>query len=427
MKVLLVNTYDIGGAAKAVVRLHNSLIENGINTFLLLRYKEKKIRNSFKIDNLKIEKNIFKRLIKKIKHTFLFDYYPKSEKYIHDKHESIKKFRHENLEIVSLPLSSIDITSNKHYIGADIIHLHWVSGFLDWTTFFSSNNKPIIWTLHDQNPFLGFNHYEERYLGINAEGYPYEREKSLLEINNSKYWLDFKRKLLSKSLNLTIVSPSKWLLEESKKNILFSNYRHLHIPNGFPTAIFKESNQIYSRNVLNLPIDKHIVLFVSSSLKNERKGFQYLLQAQKYFNSNSNILFCAIGENDTYDIKDNIKFLGMIHNDELMSIAYSAADVFIIPSLEDNLPNTMIESLLCGTPVIGFPTGGILDVIDDGFNGYLCEEISVTCLKEKINLFFNNINSFNRSSISKKAQSEFCSKKIATSYNLLYKEIIELL
>lgn len=129
---------------------------------------------------------------------------------------------------------------------------------------------------------------------------------------------------------------------------------------------------------------------------------------------------CAIGSKTQLEQKENLIELGKIVDERLMAMAYSAADVFVIPSLEDNLPNTMIESLLCGTPVVGFPTGGICDVVENGKNGYLCEEISVQNLYEAIGWTLENLNSLNRYLISNDAIQKFSLNKQAEAYKKLY-------
>jgi glycosyltransferase involved in cell wall biosynthesis len=106
-----------------------------------------------------------------------------------------------------------------------------------------------------------------------------------------------------------------------------------------------------------------------------------------------------------------------------MAMAYAAADVFVIPSLEDNFPNTMIESLLCGTPVIGFPTGGITDAIQDGENGYLCRDISVQSLQSSIDKFLANPNNFDRKKTAKEAEAKYTLELQAKKYEQLYKTI----
>jgi glycosyltransferase involved in cell wall biosynthesis len=173
-----------------------------------------------------------------------------------------------------------------------------------------------------------------------------------------------------------------------------------------------------------LPLDKKIILFAADIVENSRKGFAFLQKALEKI-QNENILSCAIGSKTQLDNHNNIIALGRIVDERLMAIAYAAADVFVIPSLEDNFPNTMIEALLCGTPVIGFPVGGIIDAIDDEINGYICSEISVNALKETIEKFLENPNFFDRSKIAQNAKEKYALSIQAKKYIDLFQQILK--
>ena len=141
--------------------------------------------------------------------------------------------------------------------------------------------------------------------------------------------------------------------------------------------------------------------------------------------ANPNLVLCAIGEkNNNLEAIDNVLELGSIYDEKLMSVAYSAADVFVIPSLMDNLPNTVLESLMCGTPVIGFPVGGIPDMIQDGVNGFITKEISVDSLVETINKFLNNPSCFNKTEIRENAIKKYDQKVQSEKYIDLYTKIL---
>jgi glycosyltransferase involved in cell wall biosynthesis len=160
------------------------------------------------------------------------------------------------------------------------------------------------------------------------------------------------------------------------------------------SEIFAPRDKNYSREVLNIPKDKKVILFVADSIDNNRKGFIFLKRAIEQL-SDPNLVICAIGDkNNGLGVIDNVIELGTIYDERMMSIAYSAADLYVIPSLMDNLPNTVLESLMCGTPVVGFPVGGIHDMIQDGVNGFITEEISVDSLVKTLNKFLNNPSCF---------------------------------
>ena len=415
MKILHINTMDYGGAAKACLRLHQGLLLEGVSSKVLLRYKTSQIHEGY----LFTASNLV--AILKVKLVGLrreLNYFSKQERL-----EITLKEQRKGLECFSYPFAPTDITKNPLYKEADIIHLHWVANFLDWKSFFAKNRKPIVWTLHDQNPFLGIEHYAERFLGIDENGKPIPRKYTPQEIAEEKKMISFKKKILEKVDNLTIVAPSKWLMEESHKSEVLGKYPHYHIPYGFPTEIFKPYNKNFCREILGIPQGKKVVLFVADSIDNHRKGFIFFKKALEKID-NKEVVLCAVGSKANVENKEDLIELGRIHDERMIAMAYSAADVFVIPSLEDNLPNTMIESLLCGTPVVGFPVGGIAEVIENGKNGYICESIDANSLRKAIEKTINDSHLFLRDEISKEAAQKFNLHRQARSYMELYKKII---
>ena len=182
---------------------------------------------------------------------------------------------------------------------------------------------------------------------------------------------------------------------------------------------------MFSREVLGIPKDKKVVLFVAESLNNNnRKGFIFLKMAFEELADN-NLVLCAVGNNKiAIESKINLIELGSINDEKMMSMAYSAADVFVIPSLMDNLPNTVLESLMCGTPVIGFPIGGILDMVQNEINGYITNDISSESLKETLLNFLNNHVTFSATEIRTKAIEKYDLLIQANQYINLYKSVL---
>lgn len=421
MKILHINTFDLGGAAKACLRLHLGLLKNNFSSKVLLNQKIQNIQNTFVFQDttkpsigIKLKNKVI-RIAKELK---ILPLYNSQEK------RTIQLQRQrKGLEIFSFPISTSNITQSPLYHEADIINLHWVANFLDWKTFFAKNTKPVVWTLHDQNPFLGIEHYAERFTGIDEKGYPIPRKYTDIELQESAYWLNYKKKCLQNIKNLHIVSPSKWLLESSKNSELFAQYPHYHIPYGFPTDIFRPLEKKVCREILGLPMEKKIILFVADGIENTRKGFAFLKKALEQL-QNPEVCLCAIGSKTQLEQKENLIELGKITDESFMAMAYSAADVFVIPSLEDNFPNTMIESLLCGTPVVGFPTGGITDAIQHGKNGYLCQNISAQSLQTNLTQFLATPHIFNRQAIAQDAAQKYALEVQAQSYINLYRSIL---
>jgi glycosyltransferase involved in cell wall biosynthesis len=160
-------------------------------------------------------------------------------------------------------------------------------------------------------------------------------------------------------------------------------------------------------------------------LENRRKGFDLLLDVLPVLR-HTNVNICVIGNLELsikYDQK--ITFLGKISDERLLALAYSAADIFLLPSREDNLPNVMIESVACGTPVIAFPVGGIPDVIKTGLNGILANNLSSESLVQALNDFIQGKYTFDSRVIRDNALQMFSSKLQVTRYFERYQDMLE--
>lgn len=423
MKVLIINTYDNGGAANACLRLHEGLLKEGIDSKVLLYRRDKPLQQTFQFDRTIKPKNKFQILKQKgVRYLQRLGILNQS---VTTKKQRFKKHRAPGLELFSFPDSNFDITDSALYQEADIINLHWVANFLDYESFFRKNTKPVVWTLHDMNPFTGGEHYLETSLGMDASGFPITRNISEIEKRIFKENLTLKVEAIQAVTDLNIVAPSKWLCTEAENSLVFKSKKVFCIPYGINADVYQPRDRNYSRNILNLQEDKTVILFVADSIKNHRKGYTYLLRALEKM-QRDDIVLCAVGsKKGVLNSQSNVFELGTIYDERLMSMVYSAADVFVIPSLMDNLPNTVLESLMCGTPVIGFPVGGIPDMVQHGVNGYLTENISAPDLLKTLNKFLKNPNVFNRSSIRNEAVKKYDEKIQAAKYTKLFKELLQ--
>lgn len=410
MKILHINTLDKGGAARAAIRLHIGLLRKGIDShFLCLYQSNHHLQNSHKFRKTYpgLPKRLFNRIFNK--------------KTPEEKHK-IFDAANSKWEIFSSPDTDIDITQSEIYQSADIINLHWIAGFVDYRLFFRNNNKPVIWTLHDQNPFTGGCHYGYHCRLFTSDCHTCPQLKGISNPLYSDINFKYKQKALQSIASLNIVSPSKWLLQQSQQSMLFKSYKHYHIPNGIDIDVFDIRNKEYSRDLLGLPKDKKIILFVAESTENYRKGFHILSNAVNTFDAG----FClaAIGRFNSGKYENKIRQLGYIADERLMSAVYSAADVFVIPSIEDNFPNTVMESLACGTPVIGFNTGGIPDIVINRKTGLICPEKNAEALADTLHLFFSGSVSFDKHSIRRYIVENYALEKQAEKYLKLYRECI---
>jgi glycosyltransferase involved in cell wall biosynthesis len=184
---------------------------------------------------------------------------------------------------------------------------------------------------------------------------------------------------------LRIVAPCGWMSDQVKKSSLLGRFCVTTIPYGIDTADFAPRDRHLARDVLGLPRDARVLLFAAESVTNRRKGFALLAEALEGLNEIPNLILISIGfGNPVIDSRIQHHHLGFVSNERLLSLIYSAADLFVIPSLQDNMPNTVLESLACGTPVVGFGVGGIVDMVRPGVTGLLVRAGDVVALRDAI-------------------------------------------
>lgn len=362
MKILHINTHDRGGAFQAVYRLHQGLLDNQIDSKILVLYHTDKENKLKKIYSFFDDLNVF------LRYKCVFKYKKLNQKYT--------KLLLKKKEVqFTFTESAYNILSHHLVKEADIIHLHWVAHFLDYASFFKKINKPVVWTLHDKNPLNGGFHYDIYFL---------EEYRTLNQTIQKE-----KKEAYQFCNNLQIVCPSLWLHDLAKKSELLGKYTHHYIPYSLNTSVFSPHSKIEARKYFKLPLHKKIVLFVADAIGDVRKGLHYLLEALEKVESEDMILVTT-GQGDVKNI-DLIHYeLGFFTDDSQIAMAYNCADIFVIPSLEDNLPNTVLESMACGTPIIGFEVGGIKDMIKNEENGYLVEIKNSDQLAEKITYLLKN-------------------------------------
>lgn len=288
--------------------------------------------------------------------------------------------------IFSSELGSLSRSAIKPVIAYDIINLHWVSHFLSPTSihWLLDSGKPVVWTLHDMLPFTGGCHYTSGcdHFTANCENCPQvfndynNHPKNVLKAK-SRLWQD----------RITIISPSVWLANEARKSKIFANSRIETVPNGIDTLQYQPWDKNRARKILGLPQDKKIILFACHSHAERRKGFQEaLMMLISLSRRRQDLHLVTIGrssdETDGMHIPNTV--FGFVNSSKELSMIYSACDVTVLPSLEDNLPNTILESFACGTPVAGFRAGGIGDLVKDGVTGHLAPLKDILALRDAV-------------------------------------------
>ena len=247
----------------------------------------------------------------------------------------------------------------------DVWNMHWVSWFLDWENLlpWMAEQAPIVWTLHDLNPLRGIWHYE-----------PQPEELTPIRLKYNDQAIEIKRRALAKipKDRITFVGPSKWMVEECRKSPVTAGFRVEHIPYGLDASIFAPQDQKQARNIFGIGRDDFVIGFIADHIHDRRKGVTPLLEALKQLAKENAWLHLLTVGNGRLQMGDFCNtHLGPIQSDRLLSFFYSACDVFACPSLQDNLPNTVLESLACGVPAVAYDTGGLPDMVEDGKTGRL--------------------------------------------------------
>jgi glycosyltransferase involved in cell wall biosynthesis len=409
-RVIHISTYSVGGAANAAIRLHFGLLKVGTDSlFLSLHPSELDIpKHQVFPRQSKYGISLKNRIARKIGLS-------SSPPLMND---SGLKAIASQIECFSSPVTDFRLAEYLHdRYEFDIVNLHWVANFLDYEEFFRKINRPVIWTLHDQHPFSSYWHYSDDHL----------QEAHAIHVHEKS--LKMKEEALKfHSQALHIVAPSKWLTEDSRNSKLFMSYPHHHIPYGIDTSIFKEQQDAPSSiDPSKFRAGAHIGVFICQTISNKRKGMQILSEALGMIPSEIDIQFIAIGHADEKMrslMPEDTIFTGEINNDLELAKLYNRAEFTVIPSLQDNLPNTMLESLCCGTSVIGTPAGGIPEVVCmDGF-GTVTKDLSPASLKDAIISFVGKESHQDRNAISSSAIKLFNLKEQAEAYRRLYANIL---
>lgn len=421
LKVVNIATSFRGGAGHSAYRLHQSFLNTDIlkSSFLSLDDRfPNEASNCFKY--IAPQRPLHKKTVTKLDNIFFNGKIFKSGKQVREsiigEYDLIKSRL--DCEISTLPFSYADVLTQKVLLDADLINLHWVAGFLDYITFFRSCNKPIVWTLHDMNPIKGMFHYQN------------DEEKNSYLVNElDNHIKKIKRNAIaSLKAPMEIVTPSKWLAEEAGKSPVFEGFRINVIPYSLDHQVFFYRRNIELREKLAIAPENIVFVFIAQSIAVDRKGFNLLFNALQHHQYARPVTIIAIGDlpPDIDWSEIDIRLIGAINDHSTLADYYSVADATLLPSKEDNLPNVMLESLACGTPVICFPVGGLKEYVITGKTGVLANDISVASLSEAIDYFILNMHNFDRQLIIEFAKRSFNDKKQGNDYLQVYNRLLAL-
>lgn len=418
MRILIINISEkTGGPAIAASRLMESLKNNGIKAKMLVRDKQSDQISvvGLKRNWLQIWKFLWERLVI----------------------WKANRFRMNHLFAVDIANTGNDITLLPEFRQADVIHLHWFNqGMLSLNDVrkIVKSGKPVVWTMHDMWPCTGICHYARECTRFETECHhcPY------LYGGGGKKDLStrtFRKKMkLYRETSIRFITCSRWLREQAGKSALLSGQTVQNIPNPINTNLFKPRDKNEARRKLNLPEQGKLLLFGAPIITDKRKGIDYLVEscnllAQKHPELKETLSVVAFG-NQSEQLKPLLPFrvfsLNYITDKHELVDLYNAADLFVTPSLEDNLPNTIMEAMACGVPCVGFHTGGIPEMIDHLHNGYVARYKSPEDFADGISWILNESGYASLSEQAwRKAVSNYSESTVAKRYMEVYNKITE--
>lgn len=410
MKVLIVNTADIsGGAARAAFRLHRALLAESVDSQMLVQKRNTDLSTVLGPTS-RFQK--IRAIASAVVDNFFLRSYPQRSRSLFSPAKA----------------PSGTAVDRINALNPDIVHLHWINGGMLRIEDISRIEAPVVWSLHDMWAFTGGCHYDEgcgRYASSCGQC-PLLGSNKMADL--SCQVLHRKFKALDSKLQLTVVGLSQWLAESASKSALFRDRKVVSLPNPIDTSRFMPFDQVMARQLLSLPEEKKLILFgAMGATTDPRKGFRELSQALEQIEGDhiELVVLGSSGPAKSQSFLQKAHYLGQLHDDATLRALYSAVDVVVVPSRQENLSNAIMESLACGTPVVAFNIGGNPDMLEHKRSGYLAQDGDIGDLARGISWVLNHHDAQRLSLHSvQTVQDRFDSKAVARQYINLYTDIL---
>lgn len=419
MRVLIVNTSEkTGGAAVAANRLMEALNNNGVKAKMLVAKKE--------TDQITVVQLPHGRLTR-----------------LHFLWERLTIFFHLHLQRrhlfeIDTANSGTDITRLPEFKEADVIHLNWINqGMLSLRSIrkILRSGKPVVWTMHDIWPATGICHYARTCSAFRTGCHNCQLLPAGGSANDLSRRVWTRKKRLYHNSNIHFVTCSRWLEEQAKQSALFVGQRVTSVPNTIDTRMFCPGDRKAARLNVGLPAEGRIILFVSQKVTDERKGMEYFIDAigrlvKQHPELKDNTSVAVLGGNAQL-VCDRLALkaypLGYVSDEHRIVDIYRSADMYVLPSLEDNLPNTIMEAMACGVPCVGFRVGGIPEMIEHRRTGYVANFKDCADLATGMNWVLQEADAaqLGAACVSKVARC-YSGQSVAMRYIEVYNELIAL-
>lgn len=419
MKVCLINTSDSGGGAPIACRRLLKALKVTVEVKMVVQDK-----STNKKDIVSLKHKPFGKLVSQV--NFLLERLPFIVFY--EKNKSLRF-------AFSTASTGINICKEKEITDASILHLHWVNrGFLSINSLkeLFKLNKPVVWTLHDMWAFTGGCHYAgdcKHFLNCCGDC-PILRNPGENDLSK-RVWLA-KEASYSQNKNIVFVACSEWMASMARKSNLLKNFKIMAIPNPIDTNVYRGLDRNTIRKRWRISEDAQVILFGAANINDQRKGIGYLIKALEILKllhkTNSLIEVIFFGKNTQLDVSAlpfPVKALPVLTSEQELVEVYNLADVFVLPSLEDNLPNMVMEALACAIPVVAFNQGGIPEMIDHQQNGYIADFKSAKDLANGISWVLSQDGALLKNNALRKVQSSYSEDIVAEKYIKLYQSMLK--
>lgn len=409
MRVAIVSNSDTqGGAARASFRLMSALVRYGINCSMMV--KDKRSCSEHVFEN-KSKWAWIKGLIYRKISTSLTCFQKTSSCSLH-----------------SLNIFGSDLDKIIDRVEPSVVNLHWINFETLSIRQVAKLKQPVVLTLHDMWAFCGSEHLaKDTPDAAFRQGYGQGSEDYVSGLKLNKYIWKLKKKYWHRRFR--IVAPSNWMATCAKESALFNGWDVSVIPNPLDTRVFRPLEQSFCRKVFNLPKDKKLIGFGAfGGVRDSNKGFDLLEQALLSLDDKESyhcVVFGQSNASDSSKLPITATYLGHLSDDTSLSVVYNALDVMVIPSRQENLPQTGTEATACGTPVVAFKTSGLLDVVEHMETGFLAKPFDTSELANGITWCIEN-NSNGRLSINSKKRAEklWAYDIVAAQYTQLFETVV---
>ena len=401
---------DHGGAGIAAQRIHKAMLRQGVDSQMLVRFKSsdddtitaaQPNMGLYQPSSLSVVRKVEQILRRRGRCLTQVERYERQLNVLDRVYGAA----------YTLPVSNFDLSQHPLVQQADILHLHWVENFLDYQTFFDRINKPIVWTFHDENIAYGGFHYSDEAVRLKE---PFAAmEDDFVKIK--------KDALADGRHNIHMVALSGMMEQFYRQHSLFPSYPVNIIHNGLEPEQFAILDRSFCREALRLPIDSKVICFCASDINDSHKGLDILTKALDSLHRSDITLLC-VGKGALPQCDYPVVGTGPLANPRLLSIAYSASDLFVLASSQESFSQTSIESMACGCPVVAFPCG-IIDELITPDNGICCPNYTIESLAECISTAMDL--TYKRQAIRDDIVMRFNIDRIAKQYIDLYTRCIQ--